>query len=177
MRARAGDRIGPPGGTLGRACGSVPEVFGFTTSPRWSQHGAFRPLRGGAAGSRTPAAESPAAPPALGITFLGVRRGRRPVIPPPWACGAFFGAPGVSRVHFLGPRGSLGGSWGSPVALLEGSWGVRGPFWSRLFGYEILRPFFDPKREVSGRILEALGCPKGSILGAKMAPKSIPNRS
>ena len=127
--------------------------------------------------SRTPAAESPAAPPALGITFLGVRRGRRPVIPPPWACGAFFGAPGVSRVHFLGPRGSLGGSWGSPVALLEGSWGVRGPFWSRLFGYEILRPFFDPKREVSRRTLEALGCPKGGILGAKMAPKSIPIRS
>ena len=127
--------------------------------------------------SSTPAAESPAAPPALGITFLGVRRGRRPVIPPPWACGAFFGAPGVSRVHFLGPRGSLGGSWGSPVALLEGSWGVRGPFWSRLFGYEILRLLFDPKREVSRRILEALGCPKGGILGAKMAPKSIPNRS
>ena len=50
-----------------------------------------------------------------------------------------------------GSRGSLGGSWGSPGALLEGSWGVRGRFRSRLFGYEILRRFFDPKREVLGR--------------------------
>ena len=129
-----------------------------------------RPHRGGAAGSSTPAAESPAAPPALGITFLGVRRGRRPVIPPPWACGAFFGAPGVSRVHFLGPRGSLGGSWGSPVALLEGSWGVRGRFRSRLFGYEILRRFFDP-------ILIQKGRPRGGIWEAFWEPRRFQNRS
>ena len=31
--ARAGDRIGPPGGTLGRASGSVPGVFGSDIRP------------------------------------------------------------------------------------------------------------------------------------------------
>ena len=33
-----------------------------------------------------------------------------------------------------GSQGSLGGSWRSPVALSEGSWGVRKPFRSRFFG-------------------------------------------
>ena len=68
-----------------------------------------------------------------------------------------------------GSRGSLGGSWGSPGLLLEGSWGVRGRFYSRLFGYQILRRFFDPKREVPGRHF-------GGILGAKTGQKSIKNR-
>ena len=75
-----------------------------------------------------------------------------------------------------GSRGSLGGSWGGPVALLEGSWGVRGRFRSRLFGYEILSRFFDPKKEAPGRQREAPGRHFGGIWGAKTDKKSIQNR-
>ena len=69
-----------------------------------------------------------------------------------------------------GSRGSLGGSWGGPVALLEGSWGVRGRFRSRLFGYEILRRFFDP-------ILIQKGRPRGGIWEAFWEPRWFQNRS
>ena len=75
-----------------------------------------------------------------------------------------------------GSQGSLGGSWGSPGALLEGSWGVRGRFRSRLFGYEILSRFFDPKKEAPGRQREAPGRHFGGIWGAKTDKKSIQNR-
>ena len=72
-----------------------------------------------------------------------------------------------------GSRGSLGGSWGHPGALLEGSWGVRGRFRSRLFGYEIFSRFFNPKRDAPGRQREAPGRHFGGILGAKMKLESI----